>query len=115
MDLRAKALAAERAREAIAYVGGRWEGLTAFVDDPRVPLDNNHAERTMRGPVLGRKNHYGSKSRRGIEVAAILYTLLETAKLVGIEPKTYLKAATIAAIQNPDAVTLPHNFANPAA
>lgn len=98
--------------KAIAYVGDRWAGLTAFALDPRVPLDNNHAERTMRGPVLGRKNHYGSKSKRGTEVAAILYTLLETAKLVNVEPKAYLKVATRAAIQNPGAVTLPHNIVN---
>jgi transposase len=98
--------------KAIAYVGGRWAGLTAFVEDPRVPLDNNHAERTMRGPVLGRKNHYGSKSKRGTEVAAILYTLLETAKLAGVEPKAYLKVATRNAIQNPGAVTLAHDFVN---
>jgi len=94
--------------KAIAYMGGRWKGLTAFVDDPRVPLDNNHAERAMRGVVLGRKNHYGSKSKRGTEVAAIFYTLLETAKLADVEPKAYLRRATLAAIAEPGAVTLPH-------
>jgi transposase len=94
--------------KAIAYMGGRWKGLTAFLEDPRVPLDNNHAERAMRGVVLGRKNHYGSKSRRGTEVAAIFYTLLETAKLAGVEPKAYLRRATRAALANPGSATLPH-------
>jgi len=101
--------------KAIGYVGARWDGLTAFVEEPRVPLDNNHAERSMRGPVLGRKNHYGSKSKRGTEVAAIFYTLFETAKLVGVEPKAYLAAATRAAIRVPGAVTPPHDFATGAA
>jgi len=56
--------------------------LTRSVNDPScVPLDNN-AERALRGPVVGRKNHYGSRSVRGTQVAAIFYTLCETARLV---------------------------------
>jgi transposase len=94
--------------KAIAYMGARWRGLTRFLEDPRVPLDNNHAERAMRGVVLGRKNHYGSKSRRGTEVAAIFYTLLETAKLAGVEPKAYLTRAIRTALAEPGAVTSPH-------
>jgi transposase len=59
-------------RKAIDYMLGLWSGLTRFLDDPRVPLTNNLAERELRPVVVGRKNHYGSKSRRGTEVAAIL-------------------------------------------
>jgi transposase len=58
--------------------------------DARIPLDNNATERAIRGPVVGRKNHYGSKSRRGTEAAAILYTLVETAKLHEVDPAKYL-------------------------
>jgi transposase len=82
---------------AAAYTIANWERLTRFVDDPRVPLDNNATERAIRGPVVGRKNHYGSKSRRGTEVAATLYSILETAKLHGIDPERYLYAAVYAA------------------
>lgn len=96
--------------QAIAYMKGIWAGLTAFVDDPRIPLDNNAAERALRGPVVGRKNHYGSKSQRGTEVAAMFYTLLETAKLEGIEPKAWLRAALLAAIRAPGATLLPSQF-----
>jgi len=64
----------------------RSAGLTRFVDDPRIPLDNNAAERALRGPVVGRKNHYGSRSLRGTEVAAVFYTLCETARLIGVDP-----------------------------
>lgn len=79
--------------KAAAYTIGNWERLTRFVDDPRIPLDNNATERAIRGPVIGRKNHYGSKSRRGTVVAARLYSILETAKLCGVDPAAYLHHA----------------------
>jgi transposase len=97
-------------RKAIDYMLGLWPGLTRFLDDPRVPLTNNFAERELRTVVLGRKNHYGSKSRRGTEVAAILYSLLETAQLIGVEPKAYLSEATRRVITQPDAILLPHDL-----
>jgi transposase len=81
---------------AARYALGNWERLTRFVDDPLIPLDNNQTERGIRGPVVGRKNHYGSKSRRGTEIAAILYTLIETAKLNDLDPARYLRDAVIA-------------------
>jgi transposase len=90
--------------QAIKYMTDRWTPLTRFVDDPRIPLDNNGSERGLRGLVVGRKNHYGSRSRRGSEVAAILYSLLETAKLVGVDPAEYLRIALTAAIERGNAV-----------
>ncbi|MBI3203013.1 MAG: transposase domain-containing protein [Myxococcales bacterium] len=51
----------------------------------------------LRGVVVGRKNHYGSRSLRGTEVAALLYSLIETAKLHGVDPARYLAAAIRAA------------------
>lgn len=97
-------------RKALDYMLGLWSGLTRFLDDPRVPLTNNLAERELRTVVVGRKNHYGSKSRRGTEVAAILYSLLETAQLVGIEPKAYLTEATRRVITQPGTILLPHDL-----
>jgi len=82
---------------AAGYVIANWDRLTRFVDDPRIPLDNNATERGIRGPVVGRRNHYGSKSRSGTEVASIFYTLIETAKLHDIDPREYLRAAILAA------------------
>jgi transposase len=82
---------------AMHYTLANWARLTRFVQDARVPLDNNATERGLRGPVVGRKNHYGSKSRRGTEAAAVLYTLIETAKVAGIDPARYLTEAAIAA------------------
>jgi transposase len=81
---------------AAAYVVANWDRLTRFLGDARIPLDNNATERGIRGPVVGRKNHYGSKSRRGTEIAAVFYTLLETAKLAGIDPARYLREAALA-------------------
>jgi transposase len=80
-----------------AYVIGNWDRLTRFVEDPRIPLDNNATERAIRGPVVGRKNHYGSKTRRGTSVSATLYTVLETIKLHDVQPAAYLRAAVRAA------------------
>jgi hypothetical protein len=74
---------------------------------PEVPLDNNAAERALRGVVVGRKNHYGSRSKRGTEVAALFYTMMETAKLSGIDARTYLRQAATQAIKKPGTITLP--------
>jgi len=92
---------------AIGYADGIWPGLKVFLDNPLVPLDNNQTERGMRGVAIGRKNHYGSRSERGLEVAALMYTLMESAKLAGVDPAAYLREATLRAIANPGTVTLP--------
>lgn len=75
-----------------------WEGGRVHARELGPP----HALRrgcagALRGPVIGRKNHLGSKSRRGTEVAATFYTSLETAKLHGVNPAAYLAAAVMAA------------------
>jgi transposase len=96
--------------KAVRYMLERWEGLTRFVDDARIPLDNNAAERALRGPVVGRKNHYGSRSLRGTQVAAVFYTLCESAGLAGVDPQAYLLRAVHAAIARPGAVTFPEDL-----
>ena len=73
-----------------------------------MPLDNNLVKRQIRRPlVVGRKNHYGSKSKRGTEVAELFYSLIETAQMRGEDPATYLQRAALAAITTPGTVTLP--------
>jgi transposase len=84
--------------KAIAYLGKHWDGLRVFLTDPNVPLDNNQTERALRGVVLGRKNHYGSRSERGTKVAAMMYSLVETAKINRVDPDLYLKLAALEAI-----------------
>ena len=98
--------------KALTYTAGCWPGLVRFLDDPAIPLDNNASERALRGIVLGRKNHYGSKSQRGTEAAALFYSLLESAKLAGLEPAAYLAEATRRTIAAPGRVTLPRDLAS---
>ena len=93
--------------KAINYMNKLWSGLTAFLKNPEIPLDNNQVERAMRGPVLGRKNHLGSKSKLGAEMTSVFYTIIESAKLCGVEPKEYLLKAAKAIIQNPSEILLP--------
>jgi transposase len=88
------------------YTSGLWPGLVRFLDSPKIPLDTNPVERALRGVAVGRKNHYGSRSERGTRVAAIFYSLIESAKLTGVEPRAYLGEAARRAIPNPGTVTL---------
>ncbi len=93
------------------YLDDNWRELLVFVEDPAVALDNNDAERGIRGLAVGRKNHYGSKSKRGTEVAALFYSLIETCKRIDVDPEGYLVAATLRAIAEPGAVLLPADYA----
>jgi transposase len=95
---------------AMKYVAAHWDGLCVFLDEPAVPIDNNSVERGFRGPALGRNNFYGSHSRRGTEVAAIMYSLVESAKLNGVDPKRYLRRALTAALAG-ERIPLPHEIA----
>ena len=104
-----RALKGSRLGDAITYLNNQWDGLVVFLEDARVPLSNNAGERAMRGPVVGRKNFAGCKSVRGTEVAAVLYTLLESAKLAGVEPRDYLRAAAEAALAGQPPL-LPHVY-----
>ena len=94
---------------AAAYCVANWDRLTRFLQDARIPLDNDATERGIRGPVVGRKSHYGSKSERGTQVASVFYSLLETAKLAGGDPANYLREAALADARG--AVLLPADFA----
>jgi hypothetical protein len=75
---------------AIQYTRLRWAALTRFVDDGRIEIDNNAAERAIRALVLGRRNYLFAGSDVGGESAACLYSLTGTARLNGIDPYRYL-------------------------
>jgi transposase len=96
--------------KAIAYTANIWPGLCRFLDDPRIPIDNNGTERGMRALAVGRKNHYGSRSIHGTRVAAMFYSLIESAKLIGVDPAVYLTAAIERALAAPGTVTLPRDL-----
>ncbi|HOB96688.1 MAG TPA: IS66 family transposase [Aquabacterium sp.] len=77
--------------QAIGYSLNRWKALTRYVDDGRLEIDNNAAERALRGVSLGRKNFLFMGSDAGGERAATFYSLVETAKLNGLDPEAYLR------------------------
>ncbi len=76
--------------KAIAYATRRWEALTRFMSDGRICMSNNAAERALRGVAVGRRNWTFAGSDRGGERAAAIYTLIETAKLNGVDPQGWL-------------------------
>jgi transposase len=79
------------ARKVLTSLHEHWAGLTLFVDDPRIPMDNNRSERILRGPALGRKNFYGSGSLWSGRLAAALFSILATLKLWKINPRLWLQ------------------------
>lgn len=78
-------------RKVLTSMKEHWEGLTVFVDEPRVPMDNNQAERTLRKAVLGRKNYQGSGAQWSGKLAAGMFSLLATLAKNGINPRKWLK------------------------
>lgn len=76
--------------KAIQYALNRWEALLRYTNDGRIGIDNNPAERSLRGIAVTRKNFLFLGSEAGGERAAILYTVLETAKLNGLDPEAWL-------------------------
>ena len=84
-------------RKALNYFLNNYEGLTLFLDDADVAIDNNAQERLLRSHVVGRKTWYGTHSERGAETAAILFSLVETCKLNKVNPREYF-AYLVAAI-----------------
>jgi len=77
--------------QAIAYSLTRWTALTRYVHDGCIEIDNNAAERALRGVALGRGNYLFMGSDAGGERAAAIYSLIETAKLNGLDPQAYLR------------------------
>ena len=105
--------------KALSSLQEHWSGLTHFVDDRRIPMDNNLSERRLRGPALGRKNYYGSGALWSGRLAAMLFSLLATLELWGINPRLwltwYLQSCAEAGGQVPSALApfLPWNLSEP--
>lgn len=76
---------------AIGYALNQWQALTRYLDDGRIEIDNNAAERALRGVALGRKNFLFLGSDAGGERAATMYSLLGTARLNDVNPEAYLR------------------------
>jgi transposase len=92
---------------ALTYLHGQWEKLIRYLDDGRLPIDNNLVENAIRPFALGRKAWLFADTVNGAKASANLYSLIETAKANGLEPYAYLryvftelpKAETVDAIE----------------
>jgi transposase len=106
----------EPCRKALTSLQEHWQGLTLFVDDPRIPMDNNSSERRARGPALGRKNYYGSGALWSGRLAAMLFSIFATLDLAKLNPRLwlrwYLDSCAAAGGQSPAAIDgfLPWNM-----
>jgi transposase len=69
-----------------------WPGLTVFLQDPRIPLDNNRAERLLRGCVIQRKNSYGNGAAWAGQLSAKLFSIIQTWLINGLDPEKMLAA-----------------------
>jgi transposase len=79
-------------RKVLTSLHNHWVGLTVFVEHPEVPMDNNAAERRERGPVVARKNFYGSGALWSGRLAAMLFSLFQTLQLWGLDTAKWLTA-----------------------
>ena len=96
---RAKLSAKSEVAKAIDYQLKRWPSFTRFLEDGRICLSNNAAERAIRGIAVGRRNWTFAGSDAGGRRAAALYTLIETAKLNDVDPQAWL-ADVLARLQD---------------
>lgn len=97
----AKVSAKSELAKAIGYSLTRWRALTRYCDDGRIEIDNNAAERALRGVALGRGNYLFMGSDAGGERAASIYSLVETAKLNGLDPHAYLREVLTRIAEHP--------------
>ena len=79
-------------RKVLTSLQQHWAGLTVFVEHPEIPLDNNEAERRQRGPVVARKNFYGSGALWSGRLAAMLFSLFQTLRSWGMDTGKWLTA-----------------------
>jgi transposase len=86
-------------RKVLTSLQEHWSDLTVFVDHPEVPLDNNRAERCHRGPVVARKNFYGSGALWSGRLAAMLFSLFQTIQAWGLDVGQWLTAYLSACAQ----------------
>ncbi len=76
---------------AINYFLKNYTEFTMFLYYPFLPIDNNHQERLLRNPVIGRKTWFGTHSKQGAKTASIIFTLVESCKINNINPRQYFK------------------------
>jgi transposase len=78
-------------RGAIQYMTKRWESFARFLESGAIPLENNAAERSVKLPVIAKKNHLFFASTAGGEAAMVYYTLTSTCRRLHVDPSAYLR------------------------
>ena len=87
-------------KKVLSSLKNHWSGLTVFLDHPQTPMDNNKAENSARNPATGRKNYYGSGAEWSAELAAMLFSVLQTIILWAINPRHWLTVYLTACAEN---------------
>ncbi len=99
-----------RQKKVLSSLKNHWEGLVVFADHPEIPMDNNGSERTLRNPVVGRKNYYGSGTEWSSRLTAMLFSIFETLMLWDLNPvewlSDYFRACALNGGRAPDDVTI---------
>ena len=90
LDLQERALPSSLLGTAVSYTQGQWQYLSVFLKHGHVGIDNNPVENAVRGIAVGRKNWMFAGSFAGAERAATMYTMIESAKMAGVNPLAYL-------------------------
>ena len=76
--------------KALKSLERHWKGLTTFIEHSEIPMDNNMAERTLRGSAVGRKNYYGSGSVKSAKFTSFMFTIIQTLLIWKLNPQTWL-------------------------
>jgi transposase len=77
-------------KKVLSSLSNHWPGLTVFLDYPQTPMDNNKSENSLRNPATGRKHYYGSGAVWSADLAAMLFSILQTIILWGLNPRHWL-------------------------
>ena len=96
--------------KALTYLKNQWQTLTVFLEDGRIELSNNRAERSIKPFVISRKNFLFANTPSGAQTSAVLFSLIETAKENGLDPYKYLTWALTEASRKPAAELVPWKY-----
>ena len=96
--------------KALTYLKNQWQTLTVFLEDGRIELSNNRAERSIKPFVISRKNFLFANTPGGAQTSAVLFSLIETSKENGLDPYRYLTWALTEASRKPAAELVPWKY-----
>ena len=87
-----------------------WDAVVAFVDNPQLPVTNNHAERALRHAVIARRIGYGTRTEEGTPAYEALLSVIETCRLRGLNPWAYLSEVIATRRKGMSAPLIPHTL-----